>query len=1146
MRYRVLGPARAVPPGGADGPVVPGGGRVRALLTALAAAAGRPVPPAGLAAQVWAGEPPRDPAAALQALVGRLRRAIGREAVELTPGGYRLVAAPDEVDLFRFEALTADGLAVLDTGPPAEAARLFGEALALWQGPPLADLPDGERDPLAVRARQRHAEARRGAVAAALALGRADAALPEAAALAAAEPLDEPLQALWIRALAASGRQAAALAAYEEVRVRLAERLGTDPGAGLRALHVELLAGPPGGGDAPPVPGNLPARLTSFVGRGDDLADVTSALSTQRLVTLVGPGGAGKTRLALEAADTAGTTGTSSTKGPAYPDGVWISELAPVRDGGTAVADAVLAALGVREPPLAVRAPGQAPDPLARLVEHCRQRRMLLIVDNCEHVVGAAAGLVARVLESCPGVTVLATSREPLGVPGELVRPVGPLHRDAALRLLGERGAAARPGFTVTDDPRAAAEICRRLDGLPLAIELAAARLRMLTTRQIADRLDDRFRLLTGGSRTVLPRQQTLRAVVDWSWDLLDHHERTVLRRLSVFAGGCALPEAEAVCGAGPDGGPDSPDSPDSPDGPDVLHALGALVDKSLVVAAPGDGSAMRYRLLETVAEYAADRLDAAGEREAVERGHLRTYRELTRIGESALRGPGGSMWMTRLDTEIGNVRAALRTAVHYEEEQEGLCLVLSLGWYWQLRSLQSDARTWSTAVAALGPDPFEAPVRPAEPVAGRCTDTPPPWSPDRLWEARRGVRMTALAAGGPDGMAVKKAETRDRLRRIVGAYEPGLPQLVRQPAAMWFFCKLMTGGFTGLDESADALVAACEEQYARGAADGWDLGFTLLMRVRLRSGAFTRPPGGEGPPGVTPEDAGPESDPDRALALFTAAGDDWGIAESYAVRGENHEWNGRNEAAAADYQDALRIVDRSRQPVQVSSVYKARLMFLKLRTATDPAVREAAERELLDAARDAGTTAGEAEFLATPNMLLARHYGATGRTEQARAQLDVLEKQLSAEAPELFRGLISGIHAWLDCQDGRFPRALDHCRTALRLLEGLGDFVTRLMVDQFLCAAWAMARLGEAEDAARLIAVFDAAGHRSGGLGLQPFHDERRTRTEAEAAARAALGGEAWQRAYGEGGSLTVPEAVALVGRAQPPARANTTTFSS
>ncbi|KOX30228.1 MULTISPECIES: ATP-binding protein, partial [unclassified Streptomyces] len=220
----------------------------------------------------------------------------------------------------------------------------------------------------------------------------------------------------------------------------------------------------------------------------------------------------------------------------------------------------------------------------------------------------------------------LATSREPLGVPGEVVRPLGPLPVGVALRLLGERGAAARPGFSVGEDREAAEEVCRRLDGLPLAIELAAARLRMLSVRQVAERLDDRFRLLTAGARTVLPRQQTLRAVVDWSWDLLDGPERVVLRRLAVFAGGCDLGAAEEVCADGA--------------GPDVLEVLGALVDKSLVVAGPVDGG-MRYRLLETVAEYARERLVEAGERGEVERRHLAYYRELARRTDPELRGPG-------------------------------------------------------------------------------------------------------------------------------------------------------------------------------------------------------------------------------------------------------------------------------------------------------------------------------------------------------------------------------------------------------------------------------------------------------------------------------------------------------------------------
>ncbi|MER7036001.1 ATP-binding protein, partial [Streptomyces albidoflavus] len=363
-----------------------------------------------------------------------------------------------------------------------------------------------------------------------------------------------------------------------------------------------------------------------------------------------------------------------------WPDGVWLAELAPVDDPAV-VAEAVLSALDARETVLRgagaeeLRAvergtKGSAGQALAQLTEHCAKRRMLLLLDNCEHLIEAAARLADHLLAHCPGLTILATSREPLGVPGELLRPLDPLPDPVALRLLADRGAAARPGFRTDADPETAAacaEICHRLDGLPLAIELAAARLRMLGPRQIADRLDDRFRLLTSGSRTVLPRQKTLRAVVDWSWDLLDPAERAVLRRLSVFSGGCALAAAEEVCAGGGIGPVD------------VAGLLGSLVDKSLVVAASGDDGDMRYRLLETVAEYAAERLDEAGERAATERRHLVHFRELARTTDPELRGAGQLAALARFRREYENLRTALRHAVTTGDEHEALCLVLSL-----------------------------------------------------------------------------------------------------------------------------------------------------------------------------------------------------------------------------------------------------------------------------------------------------------------------------------------------------------------------------------------------------------------------------------------------------------------------------------
>ncbi|MEU6933587.1 BTAD domain-containing putative transcriptional regulator, partial [Streptomyces sp. NPDC046374] len=422
VRYFVLGPARVHTSEGPDGAAVAvGGPRVRALLTVLALRAGRAVPVGVLVSEVWGAEPPADAVAALQALVGRLRRALGHERVVSTEGGYRLDASRDDVDLFRFERLAAEGVRELGLGRAAAAAALLDEALGLWKGAVLADLPDRAAE--AARWEARRLDARRGRLAASLALGEAAPVLPELTALCEAHPLDEPLQALRIRALRDAGRSAEALAAYDVVRGEIVERLGVDPSAELRLLHRELLESEPGAAALPAVRasvGNLKARLTSFLGRDAELGELGEELRSSRLVTLLGPGGVGKTRLSQEVAERVGG---------GWPDGVWLVELAPVTDP-EAVAEAVLGAVGARETVLRgagaeeLRLGEDPNDPTRRLVEHCAGLRMLVVLDNCEHVVGAVAGLVEVLLARCAGVTVLATSREPLGVPGEVVRPL--------------------------------------------------------------------------------------------------------------------------------------------------------------------------------------------------------------------------------------------------------------------------------------------------------------------------------------------------------------------------------------------------------------------------------------------------------------------------------------------------------------------------------------------------------------------------------------------------------------------------------------------------------------------------------------------------------------------------------------------------
>ncbi|MGC0332375.1 putative ATPase/DNA-binding SARP family transcriptional activator [Streptomyces sp. SAI-170] len=1095
VRYRILGTTQAFRPDGTPVPV--GGARLRALLTVLALRPDRVVPAGLLVDEVWAGDPPADATGALQALVGRLRRALGADAVVLADGGYRLAACPDDIDLHRFDRLTGEGLRALADGDPAKAAGVLDDALALWRGPALADLPD--RTPEAARCDRLHLDARRARLTAAVALGHADRALPELTALCDTHPLDEPLQALRLRALRATGRTAEALAAYDAVRRLLADALGTDPGPELRTLHTELLGnGPapahaprtaPDTGTVPPRPrGNLRARLTSFVGREDDIAAIRDDLATARLVTLLGPGGAGKTRLSQEAAE-----GVADLA----PDGVWLAELAPV-DDPAAVPEAVLTAIGARETVLygagaeSIRAAVGDPhhdDAVTRLAEHCGRRRLLIVLDNCEHVVDAAARLVDELLTRCPGLTVLATSREPLGVPGELLRPVEPLPEPYALRLLTDRGAAARPGFSPEEDPEAAAEICRRLDGLPLGIELAAARLRMLTLRQIADRLDDRFRLLTTGSRTVLPRQQTLRAVVDWSWELLDADERDVLSRLSVFAGGCDLAAAEAVCG------------------PAALDVLGQLVDKSLVVAAPSANGEMRYRLLETVAEYARERLQEAGQRAAAERAHLIHYRELARTTDSLLRGSGQAAAIALLELEYENVRTALRHAVAERDEQEGLVLALSLVLYWQMRDLRQETRHWCAEVMALGPDPFTEPVRKAVSVAERLTAAPPPLTGELLTEARRGVHLAHLACmdAEPDSWSTPRAQA--RLRLIAATYEPGQPQTCRIPGMLWFYAVMLTGDLCRLYTIVDACVETCR------ATPGfeWELAVSLQMRANFRANTAQWA-------------ADASRDADEALEIFRRLGDDWGYAEALSARGEAHEARGDFALAAADYQEAGTYAERLGARAHVA-VLAARFGAALLETGE----HERGERILREviAEHDGGLSEG----MPAARLFLAGWLSLTGRTAEAREQMRLLREGFRMAHFAVFAAFLLGAEAWLEVVDGRYEEGLELVREALeKAADPLAQAIRPATRSAYLAvAAVALAehqRGRRAADAVRCLGAADAA--------LPPGHVpslvERTVRERAESAARAALGETAYDTAYAEGGGLSPEEATALV----------------
>jgi len=452
--------------------------------------------------------------------------------------------------------------------------------------------------------------------------------------------------------LAAAGQRSAALRVYQALAAALETDLDLAPGDEIEALRARLLAqeAAPRAADRPPraaraiQPTNLPAATTRFVGRRWEQREVAEVLSTTRLLTLTGPGGCGKTRLALEVA---------GAPGGAYPDGIWLVELAGLGDP-TLVARAVADALGVREQP--------AEDLPATVCAFLGARQVLLVLDNCEHLRDGCAALAALLLRRCAGVRLLATSRHALGIAGETVwRVVGLAVPEAgvavppadllwfdAVRLLVERARAARPTFALTErNAPAVLQICRRLDGLPLALELAAARLGHLGVDDVAARLDDRFALLTGGSRTSLPRQQTLRATMEWSYGLLTAAEQAVLRRLAVFGGGCTLEAAEAVCVGAEIGGTGVPD------------LLARLIDKSLLTLEERDGRG-RYRLLETVRQYGWEQLEAAREATEAQQRHQDWSLALAEAAEQQLTGPDQVTWLTRLEGDHDNLRAAL------------------------------------------------------------------------------------------------------------------------------------------------------------------------------------------------------------------------------------------------------------------------------------------------------------------------------------------------------------------------------------------------------------------------------------------------------------------------------------------------------
>ncbi|MCP4965965.1 MAG: hypothetical protein GY926_12105 [bacterium] len=674
MQIRILGTVQALDDGE---PITLGGMRERSLLALLALSPGQTLSSDHIIDQLWGEDLPANPANALQALVSRLRRAVGPEVVATRAPGYVLDVDPEAVDATEFRTLVE---LAADEPDPSRRSAQYRDALSLWHGAPLAEFPFEEfaqRDRAALE--ELHMLAIDARISADLEAGGGAELVPELEELIAAHPLRESLRASQMLALYRAGRQAEALRAYTAAREVLGEELGIEPGPELRVLEESILMQDPelrARDAAVPRRTTLPARLASFVGRDTEMTEVVEAFATSRLVTLTGAGGAGKTSLAIE---------VGRTLEGDYPDGVWLVELAPVVDPAR-VSDAAVTVLQLEQ---VASLGGDAPERVAAtdlLVEYLRNRRALLIVDNCEHVIEAAAAMVETVLLACPSVEVLATSRDRLGIPGELLWRVPSLDPDsAAVELFVERAQAVNPAFTPdTGELEIVATLCAKVDGMPLAIELAAARMRSLPVGEILQRLQNDIAVLSGGPRSATHRQQTLRGTIDWSYQLLDGQEADLLASLSVLHGSFSLEAAEAVASDKVD---------------DVLGSLERLIDSSMVAPI----AAGRYRMLETLRVYAAEKLGDGVDNAMAQL--LQHFKEVLAPAQNGLRGPEQLVWLDRIEADHDTVRAVLDWALPNAAD-EGLELASMLGWFWYLRGNSAEAKErFATLLEASGPD---------------------------------------------------------------------------------------------------------------------------------------------------------------------------------------------------------------------------------------------------------------------------------------------------------------------------------------------------------------------------------------------------------------------------------------------------------
>ncbi|MEV0698704.1 BTAD domain-containing putative transcriptional regulator [Saccharopolyspora sp. NPDC050389] len=1069
MRFGVLGPLTVWTDGGAV--VAVPGAKVRALLADLLVDAGQPVSADRLVDDIWAEDPPGNPAGTLAAKASQLRRALedaepgGRNLVVSPPPGYRLAAA--DVDALRFRALLADAREASDT---AARVRVLAEAVGLWRGPAFADFRDAaftqaavaQLEELRLVAVEELAEAR-------LSLGEYREVAGDLTTFVSAHPLRERLRAAQLRALYGAGRQAEALDGYEDLRRRLADELGVDPSPELVELHRSLLAQDPALAAPRPQPvvrrrtSNIPAQRTELIGRDTDLGELGRAVTDSRLVSLTGPGGVGKTRLALA---------TAVDVADRFPDGTWLVELAPLQSTSTDeagwLAEEVAQVIGIRT------AEDGPAEPVEALGEALADKHLLLVLDNCEHVVEHAADLAEHLLGAAPNLHVLATSREPLRLPGEDIVPLQPLSVPAAdgafddlaqshaVRLFVNRARASARDFALdADNADAVATLCRRLDGIPLALELAATRVRALDVHEMVARLDDRFRLLATGHRGAPPRQQTLTGMLDWSWGLLDDTERAVLRRLAIHPGGCTLDAAENVCAA-----TESADEDGRLDTATVADVVARLVDRSLV-----QPSGRRYRLLESVAAFSLDRLAEAGEDLAARRAHHAYYLALAERAAPELHGADQQRWLRRLDGEDANLRAALDGFVRDADADAALRLVHALAWYWLLRGRSGTACRWFDAALDLGGS-----ARHRAPVLA--------------WRLTFAVQQ---------GEFTDAASRRNEVSAALAVLDD--PAVRARAEVILTLSALDSGDEQDLETTVQGTLSACRELGDRWGVATIQLALAKSAHIRADVDALAR-------------------HAQEAARSFAEIGDRWGRLQAAEWLGGLAELTGDLAGAAEIHREALVLAQELEMWGQVAA-HLGWLGWIAMQHAEFDRARDFAEQVLVLAA-DHGH--GPGRLFAT--IVLAFTARRDGRPDDAERHLREL-LALNADGAEtpLFLPMLQVELGYILEQRGEATAAMaEH----LRAFDGAQRIdAPRDAAFALAGSAAAAATLAEHDIAARLLGAAQAL-RTATGMPLLPA--ERPDVDRATDIARSALGDAAFTAAHEAGQVLTADEARALI----------------